>query len=306
MILASATGLGRQYTGDPIFTDLGFEIRAGERIGLVGPNGAGKTTLMRLLAGLDEPDMGRLNVRPGVRVSLLRQQPDFDPTRPCSRSPGRASPRSWNSRTSWRRPPASWPRPTTTPTATGPPAATPTSRTGSSTRTPTRSSTGSRRSSTGPRLRPADFHRPAGTFSGGQQSRLMLARLLLESPDLMLLDEPTNHLDVATISWLEGYLSRQPTGMVIVSHDRYFLDATVTRIWELYQGRVDVYPGNYSQYWTLREERAKVLERQAEKQAERGGPPPEVHRQVQRRHPRHPGQGPREEARTPPAPRTSS
>jgi ATP-binding cassette subfamily F protein 3 len=121
---------------------------------------------------------------------------------------------------------------------------------------------------TGLGFKPVEFHRPAGTFSGGQQSRLMLARLLLESPDLMLLDEPTNHLDVATVSWLEGYLSRQPTGMVIVSHDRYFLDSTVTEIWELFQGRVDVYPGNYSQYWKLREERAKIQERKAEKQQE--------------------------------------
>src|SRR4051794_4431930 len=80
MILVSARGLGRQYSGDPIFQDLAFEARAGERIGLVGPNGAGKTTLMRLLAGLDQADYGHLHVRPGVRVSLLRQEPDFDPS----------------------------------------------------------------------------------------------------------------------------------------------------------------------------------------------------------------------------------
>src|SRR6516165_5724017 len=79
MILISASALGRQYSGDPIFTDLSFEIRAGERIGLVGPNGAGKTTLMRVLAGLDEPEYGNLYVRPGIRVSLLRQEPDFSP-----------------------------------------------------------------------------------------------------------------------------------------------------------------------------------------------------------------------------------
>src|SRR5262249_7234034 len=80
---------------------------------------------------------------------------------------------------------------------------------------------------------PADFQRPARTFSGGQQSRLMLAQLLLEAPDLMLLDEPTNHLDVDTTGWLESYLVRQHVTMIIVSHDRYFLDKVVTRIWEL-------------------------------------------------------------------------
>ena len=79
MILISAHGLGRQYAGDPIFLDLAFEVRAGERIGLVGPNGAGKTTLMKLLAGLESPEYGQVHVRPGIRVSLLRQQPEFGP-----------------------------------------------------------------------------------------------------------------------------------------------------------------------------------------------------------------------------------
>ncbi|RUL87898.1 ABC-F family ATP-binding cassette domain-containing protein [Tautonia sociabilis] len=268
MILASASGLGRQYTGDPIFTDLAFEIRAGERIGLVGPNGAGKTTLMRLLAGLDQPDMGRLSIRPGVRVSLLRQQPDFEPSKTLfevARS-GLASLLELQTELEEA------------------------AREMAEAEDNADRERASRRFAdlqdriehqdayaiehrveeviAGLGFKPSEYHRPAGTFSGGQQSRLMLARLLLESPDLMLLDEPTNHLDVATVSWLEAYLSRQPTGMVIVSHDRYFLDATVTKIWELFQGRVDAYPGNYTQYWKLRAERAKVLERKAEKQAE--------------------------------------
>ncbi len=77
MILIYANGLGRQFAGDPVFQDLKFEVRAGERIGLVGPNGAGKTTLMRVLAGQDRADYGNLSVRPGIKVSLLRQEPDF-------------------------------------------------------------------------------------------------------------------------------------------------------------------------------------------------------------------------------------
>ena len=80
MILISASGLGRQYAGDPIFQDLAFEVRSGERIGLVGPNGAGKTTLIKLLAGHEQPDYGSLYVRSSIRVSLLRQQPDFPPS----------------------------------------------------------------------------------------------------------------------------------------------------------------------------------------------------------------------------------
>jgi ATP-binding cassette subfamily F protein 3 len=85
----------------------------------------------------------------------------------------------------------------------------------------------------------------------------------------MLLDEPSNHLDIETTAWLESYLSRQSVGMVIVSHDRYFLDKTVTKIWELLDGKLDAYPGNYSHYWKLRGEKAKVLRRQAERQDEK-------------------------------------
>src|SRR3954451_3636038 len=79
MILLSASGLGRQFAGDPVFAELKFEVRTGERIGLVGPNGAGKTTLMRILAAEDQADYGSLYRRPGIRVSLLRQHPEFDP-----------------------------------------------------------------------------------------------------------------------------------------------------------------------------------------------------------------------------------
>ena len=98
---------------------------------------------------------------------------------------------------------------------------------------------------------------------------MMLAKLLLESPDLMLLDEPSNHLDIATTEWLESYLARQPVAMVVVSHDRYFLDKVVNKIWELHEGEITPYPGNYTQYWRLRTEKAKVLERQAERQDEK-------------------------------------
>jgi ATP-binding cassette subfamily F protein 3 len=268
MILISANGLGRQYAGDPVFEDLRFELRAGERIGLVGPNGAGKTTLLKLLALADQPDYGRLNVRPGIRVSLLRQEPDFsacltlmdvarsglaslvDLQRELEEAAGEIA----EAEDDADRDRA------------------------------TRRYSGIQDQIEhqdaysiehrveevlgGLGFNPADFKRAASTFSGGQQSRLMLAKLLLESPDVMLLDEPSNHLDIATTSWLEGYLARQPVAMVVVSHDRYFLDAVVTRIWELNEGAIEAYPGNYSQYWRLREERAKVLSRQAERQQE--------------------------------------
>ncbi len=268
MILLSASGLGRQYSGDPIFNDLAFEIRAGERIGLVGTNGAGKTTLMRLLSGHDQPDYGHLHRRPGVRISLLRQEPDFQPDQTlvdvarsglaslvdlqqeleeAAREMAEADDNLDRERATRRYADLqdriehqdAYSIEHRVEEVLG-----------------------------GLGFGPGDFQRPARTFSGGQQSRLMLAKLLLESPDVMLLDEPSNHLDIATTEWLEAYLSRQPVAMIIVSHDRYFLDATVTKIWELHQGKITAYPGNYTKYWKLRQERAEVLQKQAEKQQE--------------------------------------
>ncbi len=269
MILLSASGLGRQYTGDPIFTELAFEVRAGERIGLVGPNGAGKTTLIQILAQLDQPDWGQLFVRPGIRVSLLRQETSFETGATLLEvvKSGLASLIDLQQELEEAA-----------------------QEMAEAEDSADRDRAGRRYDElhsliehqdaysidhrveevlTGLGFSEPEFHRPAATFSGGQQSRMMLAKLLLESPDLMLLDEPSNHLDIATTEWLESYLARQPVAMVVVSHDRYFLDKVVNRIWELHQGRITPYPGNYSQYWRLRTEKAKVLERQSERQDEK-------------------------------------
>src|SRR5690606_24825564 len=103
---------------------------------------------------------------------------------------------------------------------------------------------------------------------GGQQRRLLLAKLLLSAPDVMLLDEPSNHLDIRTTRWLEDYHSRQPEGMIIVSHDRYFLDRVVNKIFELHERKITSYPGNYHQYVRLREERYERLLKEWESQRE--------------------------------------
>jgi ATP-binding cassette, subfamily F, member 3 len=269
MILISAQGLGRQFAGDPVFNGLKFEVRAGERIGLVGPNGAGKSTLMRLLARHDPPDYGDLYIRPGIRVSLLVQQPEFAPGATLMEvaKSGLASLLDLQRELEE-----------------------------AAQEIAEAEDDADRRRATrrygelhdrlehqdaytidhrveeilcGLGFSRIDFHRAARTFSGGQQSRLMLAKLLLEAPDLMLLDEPSNHLDIEATAWLENYLARQSVAMVVVSHDRYFLDKVVTKVWELHEGKVEAYPGNYSQYWRLRTERAKVLGRQAERQQEK-------------------------------------
>ena len=269
MILISAQGLGRQYSGDPIFMDLAFEVRTGERIGLVGPNGAGKTTLMKLLSGQDQPEYGSLFVRPGIRVGLLRQQPDF----PAGQSLLEVVKQGLASLLDLQHELEEAAR-----------------ELAEAEDEDDRDRAARRYDSLHELIEHQDaysiehrveevlmglgfvesqFHRDASQFSGGQQSRMMLAKLLLQSPDLMLLDEPSNHLDIATTEWLENYLSRQPVGMVVVSHDRYFLDKVVNKIWELHDGKLSAYPGNYSQYWRLRTEKAKVLERQAERHEEK-------------------------------------
>ena len=269
MILVSASGLGRQYSGDPIFQDLKFEIRTGERIGLVGPNGAGKTTLMRVLAKEDAPEYGNLYVRQSIRVSLLRQQPDFAPEQTLmdvARS-GLASLIDLQREMEE----AAQEMADAEDDADRARAARRYDEIHHAIQHQDAYSVDHRVEEilTGLAFSTADFTRPARTFSGGQQSRLMLAKLLLENPDLMLLDEPSNHLDIETTTWLENYLARQSVSMVIVSHDRYFLDRVVTKIWELHEGKIDAYPGNYTQYWKLRTEKAKVLDRQAERQAEK-------------------------------------
>jgi ATP-binding cassette subfamily F protein 3 len=255
MLLLSCSHLSRGFNEGPLFEDLGFELFAGERVGLVGPNGVGKTTLLRLLACLDQPDTGQVRLHAGARVALLRQQPFFDPGRTLFDEARSALDELVSAHDDMIR--------TAEALAHAPDEA-------------ARQSLAARYERLNEMLRhhdaynvdhrveqvleglgfrEADYPRPVDTFSGGQQSRLMLAKLLLAAPDVMLLDEPSNHLDIAATRWLEDYLVKQPEGMLIVSHDRYFLDRVVTKVFEMAGGRINSYPGNYKQYWRLRQER---------------------------------------------------
>jgi ATP-binding cassette subfamily F protein 3 len=255
MLLLSCSRLSRGFDEGPLFENVGFELQAGERVGLVGPNGVGKTTLLRLLVGSDKPDDGEVRLHAGARVALLRQQPEFPAGRTLFLEAKSALDELLAAHDDMIR------------TAEALAKATEESE---------RKSLASRYDRlhellshhdafnldnrieqvlNGLGFGRDDFHRPVETFSGGQQSRLMLAKLLLSAPDVMLLDEPNNHLDIDTTRWLEDYLVKQPESMLIVSHDRYFLDRVVTKVFELHAHRVTSYPGNFKQYWRLRQER---------------------------------------------------
>jgi ATP-binding cassette, subfamily F, member 3 len=255
MLLLSCTQLSRGFDAAPLFEDLGFELFSGQRVGLVGPNGVGKTTLMRILAGLDRPDTGDVRMHAGARVSLLRQQPEFVPGRTLFEE----------ARTALQELVAAHDDLVHT------------AETLATSTDPAQKKTLSERYDRlnemlrfhdaynvdhhvesvldGLGFRKEDYDRTVDTFSGGQQSRLMLAKLLLAAPDVMLLDEPSNHLDIGATRWLEDYLIKQPEAMLIVSHDRYFLNKVVTKVFEMNAHEIQSYPGNYEAYWRLRRER---------------------------------------------------
>jgi ATP-binding cassette subfamily F protein 3 len=255
MLLLSCSRLARGFDEGPLFSDLGFELYSGERVGLVGPNGVGKTTLMRLLAGLDRPDDGEVRLHAGARAALLQQDPELDTSRPLFTEARSALDEILAAHEDMVRTAEALAR--ATDEAEKKALAARYDRLNEMLRHQDAYNVDHHVEHVleGLGFRPEDYDRPVGTFSGGQQRRLMLAKMLLAAPDVMLLDEPSNHLDIDGTRWLEDYLVRQPEAMLIVSHDRYFLDRVVTKIFEMNGGRLTSYPGNYQSYWKLRQQR---------------------------------------------------
>jgi ATP-binding cassette subfamily F protein 3 len=244
------TGVSREVGTFVILDSIDASVALGDRIGLVGPNGAGKTTLLRIAAGLDEPDGGAVHRKRGLTVGLLAQESHLDEV-------FMAAP---DLRTAVRHGAGHLERMTDELAAlerdhrvTEPEYEELQHRfeglggyTLDQRVDETLSGLGFAR---------PDWARPPGSLSGGEQTRAALARLVVADPELLFLDEPTNHLDLDALEWLEDRLRRRSGSLVVASHDRAFLDATVNRIWELRDRRMTAFRGDYSAYHRQREER---------------------------------------------------
>lgn len=268
MLLLSCSHLSRAFDRGPLFDDVSFELFHGERVGFVGPNGSGKTTLMRILAGQDSADAGNVRLHAGAKAMLLEQHEEFAPGATLFDEAKSAFGELLKAQEEMIRVADQMSHATD-----------PVQQKALAARYERLTEllhhndayTLDHKVETvlgGLGFRPEDNEREVRSFSGGQRRRLLLAKLLLASPDVMLLDEPSNHLDIDTVRWLENYLVQQSQAMLIVSHDRYFLNKVVTKIFELHERKITSYPGNYTQYVRLRDERYEQRMREYEAQKE--------------------------------------
>jgi ATP-binding cassette subfamily F protein 3 len=271
MPLVSAVQLAKSYAGVPVLTAASCALEPGEKVGLVGRNGTGKTTLLRLLAGLETPDGGEVVFSPGATAGYLPQIPAVDETRTLWEEAASAFVGAREAEARLRETEANLARPEVHNDETRLAAALDEygrlrevfERGGGFTY-----EADVRRTLAGLGFGEDQWQRPLATMSGGQRARAALTRLLLTAPDLLLLDEPTNHLDLDALEWLQAFLQGFRGGVLIVSHDRYLLDAVTARTLDLEAGRVEDYPGGYTVYVAERDARRarqqELFERQRE------------------------------------------
>ena len=216
--MLTIANISKAYGGKTLFEDLTLQVNAGDRLGLVGPNGAGKSTLFKIILEQEEPDDGQITFQRGFTVGFLPQES----------APVGAE--------------------TVLEVATGQLHSDDDhGMMGDAGDTPK-----AKRILKGLAFRDSDFDRPARELSGGWVMRAHLARLLVQEPDLLMLDEPTNHLDLETLLWFQEYLKDYPGGILLISHDREFLNQLVTGIVELRNQRMWKYTGNYDVFLTQR------------------------------------------------------
>lgn len=269
MILLQTQKIARHFGAEVLFNDVTLEIKDNARVGLVGRNGAGKSTLLHIISGQEEPDAGRVNKKKDITLGFLDQHTGlesnktiweemlaiFEPVIQIEKemreieyqmsSPDLLSDKEYyqellkkydSLQESFKQ------------------------LNGYGYESEIRSVLH------GFRFYESDFSTPVSQLSGGQKTRLALARLLLEKKDLLILDEPTNHLDIETLSWLEKYLQNYTGALLIVSHDRYFLDKVINEVYEVSNKKVQHFTGNYSNYLKLKAELIQKMWKEYEKQ----------------------------------------
>lgn len=264
MATLKISGLSKSYGIKKVFENVSFEIRSGERVGLVGANGAGKTTLLKCIMGREEPDGGSVKASSGAVIGYLRQ--DFNYTSHTIRE---EMENSWKDVLYYKAKVAELSQKLST--------------SGSSEellkeygRAEERfESLGgydyestTRRILTGLGFSEEDWDRDINGFSGGQKVRINLAAAFVRNPDFLLLDEPTNHLDMGMIEWLEEYIRSYKGGILMISHDRYFLDETATGIIHLFNHHIRQYRGGYTRFVRTKEQLDAAQEKAYEKQQE--------------------------------------
>ena len=251
--MLTASDLYAAHGDMTIFEGLSLTLSGDRRVGLVGPNGAGKTTLLRLLAGVDAPERGHVALAPGDRIGYLPQEPP-GPELTIDRLLGAALGEVWRLHGELAR---------LEPRLARARRAGRLRRGAGALRRARRlgAAGAARRRPRRPRHRRTCRSTPrSATLSGGEAARALLAGVLLARPTVLLLDEPTNHLDLDGLEWLEGFLAGFPGAVLVVSHDRRFLDATVSQMLELDGGELTAYEGGYTAY---RDEKARRRERLA-------------------------------------------